>query len=158
MDAIISQFETHLRAFNVTLACLGRSWQDILTVDQPAIEVYDKSTQYRREVGAGKADSYGEEALVASHGSAVLNGFVLKAGDPGKHSYNANHSITPVSISATALRRRQPMPIQRGVQTTHSPEMGQTEIKMPLISNGRDNNGTSTTVALKMNCVDWAHH
>jgi hypothetical protein len=36
--AFISHFETHLRARNVTLACLSRGGQDILTVDQPTIE------------------------------------------------------------------------------------------------------------------------
>lgn len=36
--AFISHFETHLRARNVTLACLDRGGPDLLSVDQPAIE------------------------------------------------------------------------------------------------------------------------
>ena len=36
--AFISHFETHLRARNVTLACLGWGGEDILTVDQLTIE------------------------------------------------------------------------------------------------------------------------
>ena len=74
--AFISQFETHLRARNVTLACRGRDGQDILTVDQPTIEVLrQESAMTDLSRGKVKANAYSEEALGCVTNSVWISSF-----------------------------------------------------------------------------------